>query len=163
MFNDETQEVETSENIDTEETDTSVETEEEQSTDWEAEAKKWRAIAERKAKKAEQAQKAPVTRKPEPVGSLSEDDILTITMLQDKELIERARKIAKLEGISLAEAVNNPMFTFAKQAYEEEKRKEKSQMEASRGSGTRGQRKTFTTPGLSKEEHKALFMNRTGR
>lgn len=162
MFNDETQEVETSENIDDETTDVEEETTEE-SQNWEAEAKKWRAIAERKAKKAEQATKEPATRKPELTGSLSEDDILTITMLQDKELIERARKIARLEGISLAEAVENPMFTYAKQAYEEEKRKEKSQMEASRGSGTRGQRKTFTTPGLTKEQHKELFMKRQGR
>lgn len=162
MFNDETQEVETSENIDIEETDTSNDNED-QSTDWEAEAKKWRAIAERKAKKAEQAQKAPVTNKSESVGSLSEDDILTITTLQNKELIERARKIARLEGVSLAEAVNTPMFQFAKQAYEEEVRKEKSQMEASRGSGNRGQKKDFKTSGLSPAEHKELWKARTGR
>ena len=160
MFNDETQEVVTSTNDDTAQ---EVETTEEavDTTDYKAEALKWKAIAERKAKKLEEKPaQAPVRQE---TGTLSEDDILVITTLQDKELIERARKIARLEGITLAEAVNNPMFTYAKQAYEEEQRKEKASMEASRGSGSRGQKKTLATAGLSKEEHKELWKKRVGR
>jgi hypothetical protein len=160
MLNDETQEVVTSTNDDTaEEVDTTEETVD--TTDYKAEALKWKAIAERKAKKLEEKPaQAPVRQE---TGTLSEDDILVITTLQDKELIERARKIARLEGITLAEAVNNPMFTYAKQAYEEEQRKEKASMEASRGSGSRGQKKTLGTAGLSKQEHKELWKNRVGR
>lgn len=168
MQNDETREVDTQTNDDTnheevEETteDTQTETD---ATDWEAEAKKWKAIAERKARKAEQAKAdKPQARPKSDQGSLTEDDILVITTLQDKELIERARKIARLEGISLAEAVNNPMFQYAKSAYEEEQKQEKASMEASRGSGSRGQKKTLTSSGLSKEEHKELWKQRLGR
>lgn len=168
MINDETREVETQTNDDTTEDLEVTETEETQTeteqVNWEAEAKKWKAIAERKARKAETA-KAEVAKPATKTesGSLSEDDILVITTLQDKELIERARKIARLEGISLAEATSHPMFTYAKQAYEEEKRQEKASMEASRGSGSRGQKKTFKTPGLSKEQHKELWRQSLGR
>lgn len=160
MLNDETQEVVTSENNDTE---TVEETTEEvaDTTDYKAEALKWKAIAERKAKKLEG--KPEQTQVKTESHSLSEDDILVITTLQDKELIERARKIARLEGITLAQAVENPMFAYAKQAYEEEQKKEKASMEASRGSGSRGQKKTLATTGLSKEEHKELWRKRQGR
>ena len=161
MLNDETQEVVTSTNDDTAETVEETTEETVDTTDYKAEALKWKAIAERKAKKLEEKPaQAPVRQE---TGTLSEDDILVITTLQDKELIERARKIARLEGITLAEAVNNPMFTYAKQAYEEEQRKEKASMEASRGSGSRGQKKTLATAGLSKEEHKELWKRRVGR
>lgn len=168
MFNDETREVETQTNDDTsheEVEDTTEETQEESNTtDWEAEAKKWKAIAERKSRKVQTSkQEKPQTISKPESNSLTEDDILVITTLQDRELIERARKIARLEGISLTEAVNSPMFNYAKQAYEEEQRKEKASMEASRGSGTRGQKKTLQTSGLTKEEHKALFNQRLGR
>jgi len=158
MFNDETQEVTTSTNSD----DVAVETNEEvDTTDYKAEALKWKAIAERKAKKLEE--KPEVKQTKVETNSLSEDDILTITQVKDKSLIDQARKIARLEGITLTEAVNSTMFGYAKQAYEAQQREEKASMEASRGSGNRGQKKDFKTQGLSAAEHKELWNSRTGR
>lgn len=102
------------------------------------------------------------TPKPEANG-LTEDDILVITTLQDKELINTAREIARLKGVSLTEAVDSTMFRLAKAEREETVRQEKVQMEASKGSGNRGKRKTLQTPGLTPEEHKALWREKNGR
>lgn len=158
MFNDETQEVATSTNGDEVEVETNEEVD---TTDYKAEALKWKAIAERKAKKLEE--KPEVKQTKVETNSLSEDDILTITQVQNKDLIEQARQIAKLQGITLTEAVNSPMFGYAKQAYEAQQREEKASMEASRGSGNRGQKKDFKTSGLTAAEHKELWKQRTGR
>jgi hypothetical protein len=103
-----------------------------------------------------------VAPKPE-TNTLTEDDILVNTTIQDKDLINTAREIAKLKGISLSEAANSTMFRLAKAEREEEVRQEKVQMEASKGSGSRGKKKDFKTVGLSPAEHKALWKQRTGR
>lgn len=103
-----------------------------------------------------------VAPKPES-NTLTEDDILVITTIQDKDLINTAREIAKLKGLSLSEAVNSTMFKLAKAEREEEIRQEKVQMEASKGSGSRGKKKDFSTSGLTPEEHKALWKQRIGR
>jgi hypothetical protein len=55
------------------------------------------------------------------------------------------------------------MFRLAKAEREETVRQEKVQMEASKGSGNRGKRKTLQTPGLTPEEHKALWREKNGR
>jgi hypothetical protein len=163
MFNDETQEDTTLENGVEEETHEEVDAEESaDEPDWEAEAKKWKAIAERKAKKLEAPAPKQTTKKAETNG-LTEDDILTITTIQDKDLINTAREIAKLKGITLAEAADSTMFRLAKAEREEAIRQEKVSMEASRGSGNRGKKKDFKTSGLSDAEHKELWRQRVSR
>lgn len=162
MFNDETQEDVTLQN-DVEDTQEEVDAETSaDEPDWESEAKKWRAIAERKAKKLE-TPAAPKPTKAESNGSLTEDDILVITTIQDKELINTAREIARLKGITLAEAADTTMFKLAKAEREEQVRQEKVSMEASRGSANRGKKKDFKTSGLSPAEHKELWRSRMGR
>jgi len=161
MFNDETQEDVTLEN-NIEDNQEEVDAEESaDETNWESEAKKWRAIAERKAKKLESP--APKQPKAESNGTLTEDDILVITTIQDKELINTAREIAKLKGVTLAEAAESTMFKLAKAEREDNIRQEKVSMEASRGSANRGKKKDFKTSGLSPAEHKELWKSRTGR
>lgn len=160
MLNDDTQEVVTSTNDD--ETSVDTETDETGTQDWEAEAKKWRAIAERKAKKLE-TQPAQDEKPTVSTTGLSEEDIIVITELKDKQLIDTAREIAKLKGMTLAEAAGTTMFKLAKQEIDEERRQESVKMEASRGSGARGKKKDFTTTGLSKDEHKELWKRKMGR
>lgn len=166
MFNEENQEDVTLENNVTDETQDDVETGEDENSedsvdtkDWEAEAKKWQAIANRKAKKLE----TPAPKKTSSNSSLTEDDILVITTIQDKELINTAREIAKLKGVTLSEAADSTMFRLAKAEREEQVRQEKVSMEASRGSGNRGKKKDFKTSGLTPAEHKELWRSRQGR
>lgn len=159
--------------IDVTEVDSSTTTEDDQSEDSTVESKsvpyeRFKEVNE-ELKRLKQERLEAVTKKDEPkkasqpeTGSLTEDDILVITTIQDKELINTARDIARLKGISLSEAANTTMFKLAKAEREEQTRQEKVQMEASRGSGNRGKKKTFQTRGLSKEDHKQLWRQKAG-
>lgn len=107
------------------------------------------ALLKKETKPAQEA-------KPVETG-LSEDDILVISRVQDKESIDMIRKVAKLEGITLTEAEQNPLYRSWANQRAEEKRQEQSQMGASKGSGSRKQTKDLSTPRLSEEEHKELW------
>lgn len=120
-------------------------------------------------KRLKQERLEAVTKKDEPKATpkpdnsaLTEDDILVITTIQDKELINTAREIAKLKGVSLAEAAESTMFKLAKAEREEQVKQEKVQMEASRGSGNRGKKKTFQSKGLTPQEHKQMWKEKMG-
>lgn len=91
----------------------------EDSTDWKAEAEKWRAEADKKEhafqdqkRRAEKAEKRPTATKAEtPV--LNTKDILAlssagVTEDEDYELVERG---AALKGITLAQAIKDPMIS----------------------------------------------------
>lgn len=122
-----------------------------------------KAEAELKALKAKLTSEKPAQEKKPVETGLTEDDIFVISKVQDKESIEMIRKVSKLEGISLLEAMENSLYkTWAKQR-EEEKRQEESQMGASKGSGSKRQQKTFSTPGLSPEDHRELWRKSVGR
>ena len=107
--------------------------------------------------------KQPEAPKPESKQGYTEEDLFVIKQLDSVDELERVKKIAQLDGVTLSEAMKSEDFTIWKQAREAESKREAASMEASRGSGNRGKKKTLQTPGLSKEEHKALFRQRMGR
>ena len=111
MFNDDTQEVITSTN------DHEEETVEETTTDWEAEAKKWKAIAERKAKKAVQA--------PKTETNLSSPDIERLTLKVDGYNDDEIAEVMKLGGVK---ALSNPLVKKAIEAMREERQAESAQI-----------------------------------
>lgn len=135
--------------IDIEETEAG-ETAEVDSKDWESEAKKWKAIAERKAKREA---KAPVV--PLQTNQQLPDELKLIARGLSDEDIEQAKVIAKGKDISLAEAIKDPLFTAHQSVAKEQKRKEDAKLGASRGSG-QAETKGFR-PGMTPEEHKALW------
>lgn len=96
-------------------------------------------------------------------SELSEDDLFAIKQVEDKESLDYARKVAHLEGISLSEALSNPLYTSWHKIRQETKKQEEAQLGASKGSGSRGKKKDFTTSGLSPKEHKELWRQRTGK
>lgn len=116
MLNDETQEVVTSQNDDEQEVETEVETEEsepiEESTDWKAEAAKWKAIAKRKAQKAEAAQES--TPKVDAMGidaDLAETvyrNTLSASGVTTKEAQDKAFELAKKTGVSVPKLLADP-------------------------------------------------------
>lgn len=125
---------------------------------WEAEAKKWKAIAERKAKREAQA---PKVEAPQNLNNnqLSEELKLIAKGLSDEE-IDHAKVIAKGRGVNLAEALKDPMFTAFQKEQKEQARKEAAKLGASKGSG-RVDTETFR-PGMTQEEHKALWKKLNG-
>lgn len=148
-----------------EEVDESTESTEEaeaDQVDWKAEAMKWKAIASRKAKQAESKTKVESQDQPKESG-LSEEDIIVISKIADKEKIESLKEIAKMKGLTMAQASESTMYKLAEREIDQQRSAEKAQLGASRGSGKRATEKTFTTPGLSRDEHKEMFYKTVGK
>lgn len=157
MFNDETQEDITLEN-DVNDGDEET-TEEETSPDWEAEAKKWKAIAERNKKKATETNKVA---NPTPDKYSVERTVLEANGMPS-ELLKTLEKIANLEKVSLLTATKDPLFIASKEKYEQEQRLKAAQVGASNGSGSGATKIGFDTPGLTKDQHKQLWKKAVGR
>ncbi len=135
-----------------------------------AEGKKIAAILERKNKKIAELE-AQLTRGSStveaPVASTNtglsrEEAILFAKGLSEQE-VDQASKIAKIEGISLTEALNDDMFVAWKEAQERKAKSAKAQLGASNGSPQSPEKKSFDSKGLEREDHKALFDKRLGR
>lgn len=115
----------------------------------EAEAAKYRRLFEKSQKpKASVAPKAPQAASP---SNVEETVLLANGMPED--LLAELKAVAQVRGTTLIKAQNDPIFVAVKDKYEKEKKQAAASMPASRGSGGVKAKKTFTTPGLSREEH----------
>lgn len=163
MFNDENQEqVDSSTQETTEEVEQSTdEAETEQSTDWEAEAKKWKAIAERTKKKVTSEKRVDLQTPDTPPTESVDERILKSQGMSD-ELLKELKRVARFNEIDLITAQADPMFVAIKAKLEQEQRDKEASLGASKGSGTGKAKKDFTTPGLSSEDHKALWKKQMG-
>lgn len=110
-----------------------------------------------RAKKAEAQVKE---QKPSTTNTISDEDvdakILKSQGLSD-ELIGEMKALAKVRGKPLLEMKNDPIIIAMQEAKEAEERVAKARLPASRNSSTQKKEKTVNSPGLSDEEHKALW------
>lgn len=116
-----------------------------------------------RAKKAEAELKEFKTPKPaEPTQkALSEEDVEVKILLAkgiDSELIDEMKTLAKVRKTNLLQVENDPIFKAMKEEREAKAKIEKSKLGASRGSGSVKPQKRIDSPGLSREEHKAMFL-----
>lgn len=88
--------------------------------------------------------------------------ILKTQKVSDDE-IAYLKKIAAINGTSLIDAMDDPIFTGFKEKREAEEKSEKARLGASRGSGSVRKEKSTTTVGLSAEEHKDLWRKQNGQ
>ena len=114
-----------------------------------------------RAKKAEEELKAlkanpPVTNDPQ----LSDELKLIARGLSDEE-IDKAKVIAKGEGIALKEAIKAPLFLSYQATLKEKERKEKAKLGASKGSGE-SEDDTLIKPVMTREEHQEAFKKLMG-
>ena len=86
---------------------------------------------------------------------LSDELKLIARGLSDEE-IEKAKVVAKGLGISLPDAIKDPLFLSYQATLKEEKRKEKAKLGASKGSGE-SQDSSLIKPDMSREEHQKVF------
>lgn len=117
----------------------------------EAEAHKWRRIAQK-------AQKPKVTETPQINNNpqLSDELKLIARGLSDEE-IDKAKVIAKGMNIILTEAIKDPLFVLFQDKIKEDKRKEDAKLGASRGSGESKKEITGVEFGSSRDEHIDAF------
>lgn len=71
--------------------------------------------------------------------------------------LEKARKIAEVEGVPLAKSVETDFFKSFDKSFQDQKKAEQASMGASKGSGNSVPKKDFTTPGLSEQEFNTML------
>lgn len=130
MFNDETQVDGLDNTLDEVETEVDTTDETTEVTDWEAEAKKWKAIAGRKAKKAEQTQTQTTVE-----SGLSSKDVERLTLKVDGYNDAEITEIMRLGGLK---ALSNPLVKKAVDIMRQERQVESAQVD------TEGQTSTIS-------------------
>lgn len=75
------------------------------------------------------------------------------------ELLRELKAIAKARDIDIIDAQNDSLFKLVKENYEKELKLKDASVGASRGSGNAQAKKSASTPGLSRDEHKKFFQN----
>jgi len=115
-----------------------------------------------RAKKAEDELKAlkanpPVNSDPQ----LSDELKLIARGLSDEE-IDKAKVIAKGSGVTLPEAIKDPLFLSYQATLKEKERKEKAKLGASKGSGE-SEDATLIKPEMTREEHQEAFKKVMGQ
>lgn len=117
---------------------------------------------EAQLKELKQAQEAKDTSKDKPKeqskgDTLSAEEIRMIAK-HDDEGLDKLRKIAAVEGVSLSEAEKSDLFQAWKEKREQELRQEKAQLRASKGAGGSSSKPlTFEEAGKDPEAHKKML------
>lgn len=148
------QETETPDTPKTDETKQSVE---ENKIDWEAEAKKYKAIADRKSKKLEEIEssfKEEEPKKPNETSNnstLSREETILYAKGYEEEEVELALKLSSLNGVSPLEATEDEIF----KAKVEKRKQAEASANAALNASTGSYSKQPATPveKMSREEH----------
>jgi len=92
-------------------------------------------------------------------GLTREEAILFSQGLSEEE-VAKAQRIALIEGVSVTEAIKDPIYQAWKTKREEAITSEKASVGTSTGSPTAKQKQDFGSKDLKREDHKALFKAR---
>lgn len=167
-MDDETQVIPTAEEQETVETTETTETQEEEVDDVRYLNQKKRAEkAEAELKALKDSLEKPTAKPKEakkPITS-DRDETFVISALSAKGLsfeeidtyLTKAKKIAQVEDIPLAKALDTDYFKVFDKQIQDEKKREQASLEATRGSGGGVSKKTLQTPGLSDEEFNEML------
>lgn len=126
--------------------------------DWKARALKAEGILTRKRNQAKKQQPAVEQKTNQP--SVDADELRLLAKGYSDDAIAQAKAIAKGKGITVSEALKDPLFESYEKDVKEKEKRDKAKLSASKGSGTR-EEKAFK-PGMTREEHKAMFAQRMG-
>lgn len=146
------EEVATEEDTPVEEVEETPEEQPEEEIDWEARARKAEALIVKHKKE-------PVAEKPEkkqPATPSEVEETVLLAQGMDEELLEQLKKVAQVNGSSLIKAQNDPIFVAVKEKFEKDQKSKAASLPASKGAGSVKKSKDVSSPGLSREEHKAL-------
>lgn len=141
----ETVETDTTEVVEPEQ-DLTVEVEQLQATNKKLFERAKKAEADLKALKGTTQQASPLN---------VEEAVLLANGMPD-DLMMELKAVAKVRGINLLKAQNDPIFIAVKEKFEKDKKQQDASLPASRGSGAQRVQKNPLTPGLTREEHMAM-------
>lgn len=117
--------------------------------------------AEAKLKAGTPPVKAPITNKPSASREQVQEEILRSQGLTD-DLIAELKKVATLNETDLFTAQKDDVFIAIKEKREKQRKSEDARLGAARGVAKSVPKKTFSTPGLSDEEHERMFHDAQG-
>jgi len=116
-----------------------------------------------RAKKAEdelralkEASKVSKSESPQPASPDVDERVLKAQGMPD-DLLKELKVVAQARGVSLIDAVNDPVFAVIKGDYEKKQRADDASLGASKGAVKTKPKKDFRTPNLSRDEHKEMF------
>lgn len=114
-----------------------------------------------KALRAQMSSEKP-EEKPETQSAPDVDERILKANGMPDELLRELKVVAQVRGVGLIEAQSDPIFSSLKDKYEKEQKASEAALGASKGSGQAKKKVDLKTPGLSREEHKALAKERLG-
>lgn len=129
-----------------------------------ADALKAKAELTARAKKAEEELKTLKANPPKQNNDplLTEELKLIARGLTD-EAIEQAKIVSKGKGITLLEAIKDPLFVLYQEKEKENEKREKAKLGAARGSGETEERPKGAQSGATREEHMEAFKKALGK
>lgn len=89
-------------------------------------------------------------------SDINRDELYLVAKGYDDEALEQLRIIARGSGVSLKEALENPLFKNYEAKQKEEERRSKAKLGASNGSGY-SQGGPAIKPNMTPEDHKAVW------
>lgn len=125
----------------------------------EAEAAKYRRLFEKTKKPKVETPKAPQSN---PSSQPSVEEAVLLANGMPEELLAQLKKVAQVQGLSLIKAQADPIFVAVKDKFEKDQKQKAANLPASRGSGQAKPKLTLTTPGLSRDQHRKLAMEKMG-
>lgn len=93
---------------------------------------------------------------------LTRDEAIIIAKGYSEEELEQAKKVSVLENCTPVQALEKDLFKDWKTRRDKDETDRKAQLPTSRG-GRSTVKKSFSTPGLSDEDHKQMFQDKLGR
>jgi len=127
-----------------------------------AEALKAKAELTARAKRAEEELKALKAKPQQNNDPQISDELKLIARGLSDEAIDQAKVIAKGKGISLPEAIKDPLFTIYQEKIKDDERKEKAKLGASKGSGGSEEKPKGVQSGATRDEHMKAFKKALG-
>lgn len=93
---------------------------------------------------------------------INRDELYLVAKGYDDDALEQLRIIARGSGISLKDALNNPLFKTYEANQKNEERKSKAKLGASSGSGF-SQGGPAIKPNMTQDEHMAIWSKMSGK
>ncbi len=94
---------------------------------------------------------------------LIQDELKLIARGLSDEEIEQAKVIAKGKGVSLQEAVKEPLFVIFQEDLKEKQKRESAKLGASKGSSETQEEVTGVESGSTREDHQKAFKKLVGK
>lgn len=94
---------------------------------------------------------------------LSREEAILYAKGHDQEVVDKLNKIAQVEGVGLLEAEESDIFKTWDQNRKAQAESESAELGTSKGSPRKGKKADLSTPGLSKDDHEALWKKQFGR